>query len=44
MIVPFFGAINMLVEELITAPNRSEAIYLMIPEGVREIAEREGKK
>ncbi|QHC71034.1 DUF4145 domain-containing protein [Rathayibacter sp. VKM Ac-2801] len=44
VIVPFFGAINMLVEELITAPNRSEAIYLMIPEGVREIAEREGKK
>ncbi|AWB88752.1 DUF4145 domain-containing protein [Salinibacterium hongtaonis] len=40
----FFGAINELVEELITRPKRSDELYALIPETKREAAERAGKK
>lgn len=37
---PFFGAINTLVEELITQPAKIGALYEMIPESVRTQAEK----
>ena len=35
-----FGALNALVEELITQPRKADALYQMIPEAKREAAER----
>lgn len=36
----FFAAINELVEELITRPNKAEELYALIPEAKRAAAER----
>lgn len=36
----FFGALNQLVEELVTVPQRAAELYGMIPEAKREAAER----
>lgn len=36
----FFGALNQLVEELVTVPRRAAELYNMIPEAKREAAER----
>lgn len=38
----FFGALNQLVEELVTVPARAAELYGMIPEAKREAAERAG--
>jgi hypothetical protein len=40
IVEPLFGAINALVEELITLPRRAEELYAMIPQSKRESAER----
>lgn len=40
---PFFGAINALVEELVTQPKRAEDLYNLIPESKRLAAERASK-
>ena len=37
---PFFGAINSVVEELITQPAAAEALYSMLPQAKRADAER----
>ncbi|MFD6053345.1 DUF4145 domain-containing protein [Agromyces sp. NPDC060279] len=43
VVEPFFGAINQLVEELITQPRKAEELYALIPDAKREAAERSGK-
>lgn len=40
VVEPFFGAINALVEELITQPRKADELYAMIPQAKREAAER----
>jgi hypothetical protein len=37
---PFFGAINAVVEELITQPRKAAELYALIPQSKREDAER----
>lgn len=41
---PYFSAMNALVEELVTQPAKAQAIYDMLPGGVRESAERKAQK
>jgi hypothetical protein len=43
IVEPFFGAINQLVEELITQPKQADALYDLIPSTKREAAERPPK-
>ncbi len=40
VVEPFFGAINALVEELITQPRKADELYNLIPPAKREAAER----
>lgn len=41
---PFFGAINSVVEELITQPAAAEALYSLLPETKRAEAERKASR
>jgi hypothetical protein len=41
---PMLGAMNALVEELITQPAKAAALYAMIPDGVRKSAEDKASK
>ncbi|MBF4568518.1 DUF4145 domain-containing protein [Plantibacter sp. VKM Ac-2880] len=41
---PYFGAMNAVVEELITQPQKADDLYAMIPENVRADAEAKGAK
>jgi len=43
IIEPLFEAVNTLIEELITQPAKAEALYALIPETKREVAERKSK-
>jgi len=43
VVEPFFGAINSLVEELITQPRKAQELYDLIPAAKREAAERAGQ-
>jgi len=40
VVEPFFGAINALVEELITQPRKAQELYALIPQAKRDAAER----
>lgn len=44
VVEPFFGAINALVEELITQPRKADELYELIPSAKREAAERAATK
>lgn len=44
VIVPLLGAINMLVEEVVTQPREAEALYEKIPKGKRDAAEQAAAK
>jgi hypothetical protein len=43
VIEPLFGAINSLVEQLITLPAKADALYGMIPQAKRDDAERKAE-
>ncbi|MEV8272682.1 DUF4145 domain-containing protein [Microbacterium sp. NPDC077184] len=42
IVEPLFGALNALVEEMITLPRKAEALYSMIPDAKRSAAESAG--